>query len=70
MSGPRAPHPLRHEPQSTPLKFEEPLKVGNQIEQPYDPSGSDVPATNYQPNDEYVTITNTGTTDTGRLDGP
>ena len=27
MSGPRAPHSLRHEPQSTPLKFEEPLKV-------------------------------------------
>jgi hypothetical protein len=25
MSGPRAPHSLRHEPQSTPLKFEEPL---------------------------------------------
>jgi transposase len=25
MSGPRAPHPLRHEPQRTPLKFEEPL---------------------------------------------
>src|SRR5215217_1091653 len=24
MSGPRAPHPLRHEPQRTPLKFEEP----------------------------------------------
>jgi hypothetical protein len=24
MSGPRAPHSLRHEPQSTPLKFEEP----------------------------------------------
>ena len=28
----------------------------------YDPSGSDVPATNYQLNREYVTITNTGTT--------
>jgi hypothetical protein len=26
MSGPRAPHSLRHEPQSTPLKFEEPPK--------------------------------------------
>jgi hypothetical protein len=25
MSGPRAPHSLRHEPQSTPLKFEEPV---------------------------------------------
>src|SRR5215217_5711408 len=25
MSGPRAPHPLRHEPQRTPLKFEEPV---------------------------------------------
>jgi hypothetical protein len=25
MSGPRAPHRLRHEPQCTPLKFEEPL---------------------------------------------
>jgi hypothetical protein len=25
MSGPRAPHSLRHEPQTTPLKFEEPL---------------------------------------------
>jgi hypothetical protein len=24
MSGPRAPHSLRHEPQTTPLKFEEP----------------------------------------------
>ena len=24
MSGPRAPHSLRHEPQSTPLKLEEP----------------------------------------------
>jgi hypothetical protein len=24
MSGPRAPHSLRHKPQSTPLKFEEP----------------------------------------------
>ena len=28
----------------------------------YDPSGSDVPATNYQLNREYVTIKNTGTT--------
>jgi Lamin Tail Domain len=28
----------------------------------YDLSGSDVPATNYQLNREYVTITNTGTT--------
>ena len=28
----------------------------------YDPSGSDVPATNYQLNREYVTMTNTGTT--------
>jgi hypothetical protein len=28
----------------------------------YDPSGSHVPATNYQLNREYVTITNTGTT--------
>ncbi len=28
----------------------------------YDPSGSDVPATNYQLNREYVTLTNTGTT--------
>jgi hypothetical protein len=28
----------------------------------YDPSGSDLPATNYQLNREYVTITNTGTT--------
>jgi hypothetical protein len=27
MSGPRAPHPLRHEPQRTPLKFEEPIKA-------------------------------------------
>jgi hypothetical protein len=27
MSGPRAPYRLRHEPQSTPLKFEEPLNV-------------------------------------------
>jgi hypothetical protein len=30
MSGPRAPHSLRHEPQSTPLKFEEPLKASDQ----------------------------------------
>jgi len=28
----------------------------------YDPSGSDTPATNYQLNREYVTMTNTGTT--------
>jgi hypothetical protein len=28
----------------------------------YDPSGSDVPATNHQLNSEYVTIKNTGTT--------
>jgi Lamin Tail Domain len=28
----------------------------------YDPSGSDVPATNHQLNREYVTIKNTGTT--------
>jgi hypothetical protein len=28
----------------------------------HDPSGSDVPATNYQLNREFVTITNTGTT--------
>jgi hypothetical protein len=28
MSGPRAPHPLRHEPQRTPLKFEEPYWHG------------------------------------------
>jgi hypothetical protein len=27
MSGPRAPYRLRHEPQSTPLKFEEPLNL-------------------------------------------
>jgi hypothetical protein len=27
MSGPRAPHSLRHEPQSTPLKFEEALNA-------------------------------------------
>jgi hypothetical protein len=27
MSGPRAPQRLRHEPQCTPLKFEEPLTV-------------------------------------------
>src|SRR5215213_2424391 len=29
MSGPRAPHPLRHEPQRTPLKFEEPANSPN-----------------------------------------
>ena len=28
MSGPRAPHSLRHEPQTTPLKFEELLRIG------------------------------------------
>jgi Lamin Tail Domain len=28
----------------------------------YDPSGSDVPATNYQLNREYLTLTNAGTT--------
>jgi hypothetical protein len=27
MSGPRALHSLRHEPQSTPLKFEEPVRL-------------------------------------------
>ena len=28
MSGPRAPHSLRHKPQSTPLKFEGPDSLG------------------------------------------
>jgi hypothetical protein len=31
MSGPRAPHSLRHEPQSTPLKFEEPARVSGDL---------------------------------------
>jgi hypothetical protein len=34
MSGPRAPHPLPHEPRSTPLKFEEPLRFEVSVFEP------------------------------------
>jgi hypothetical protein len=49
MSGPRAPHSLRHEPQSTPLKFEEPVnfspkgKMRPQLVEPERPFGHRVP---------------------------